>query len=153
MLAKGAVVGHASSVQVTGVGATLLQTCVIERGVGGMGFNIGKPRKVTMQCETRFVHLLMSSLIDLEYVGGDNKVEVVLASYKPNIKCDTSSAPKPPWDSCTGLFSNMRADETYRIFGPNDQENIQVGLPLILETGMLGGQADFVGSVISEPLC
>ena len=42
-LARGAVLGHASATDITKAGAQLLQNCVVERGVGGMAYNIGKP--------------------------------------------------------------------------------------------------------------
>ncbi len=67
--------------------------------------------------------------------GGDNKVQVELAKYEPNIKCDTSSKPGPPWLSCVTVFSNMRASKQYRVFGSYDQPNIEEGLPLVLEAG------------------
>ena len=41
-LVKDAVVGHASATQVTQAGGQLLQTCVIERGVGGLAYDLGK---------------------------------------------------------------------------------------------------------------
>ena len=68
-------------------------------------------------------------------VGGDDNVHVVLADYKPNVKCDTSPRPGPPWMSCVSVFSNMRANQRFRVFGSNDQHGIDVGLPLILEAG------------------
>ncbi len=67
--------------------------------------------------------------------GGDNKVQVELAKYEPNIKCDTSSKPGPLWLSCVSVFSNMRASKQYRVFGSYDQPNIEEGLPLVLEAG------------------
>ncbi len=62
-------------------------------------------------------------------------MQVELAKYEPNIKCDTSSKPGPPWLSCVTVFSNMRASKQYRVFGSYDQPDIEEGLPLVLEAG------------------
>lgn len=60
-------------------------------------------------------------------------MEVELARYNPNVQCDSSSKPGPPWESCTSLFSNMRASDKYRVFGSYGQVGIDVGLPLVLK--------------------
>ena len=63
-------------------------------------------------------------------------MQVVLAKYDPpTIKCDTTSTPGPSWESCVSLFSNMRAYDRLRVFGSYDQEDIEEGLPLVLEAG------------------
>ena len=43
-LAKDAVVGHASANEVARAGGTILQACVIERGSGGLAYNLGEPQ-------------------------------------------------------------------------------------------------------------
>lgn len=42
LLAKGAVIGHASATEIFRAGAQILQTCVIERGMGGLAYDIGE---------------------------------------------------------------------------------------------------------------
>lgn len=42
ILAKDSVVGHASSTEIGQAAHTMLQACVIERGMGGLAFNLGK---------------------------------------------------------------------------------------------------------------
>jgi len=69
-------------------------------------------------------------------------VQVELAKYEPNIKCDTSSKPGPPWLSCVTVFSNMRASKQYRVFGSYDQPNVEEGLPLVLEAGKSANLSD-----------
>lgn len=41
-MAGDSIVGHASSSEVGQAAYTMLQTCVIERGMGGLAFNLGK---------------------------------------------------------------------------------------------------------------
>lgn len=42
VLKQGAVLGHASSTEIGEAGMTLLQTCVVQRGTGGMASDIGE---------------------------------------------------------------------------------------------------------------
>ena len=72
---------------------------------------------------------------DVFNLGGDNKVEVVIADYKPNVKCDQTSTPGPPWNSAVSIFSNMRASKQFRIFGKPGEADVQETLPLVLEAG------------------
>ena len=67
--------------------------------------------------------------------GGDNKIAVAIADYKPNIKCDTTSTPGPSWGSCVGIFANMRATKQPRIFGHPGDPLVEEELPLLLEEG------------------
>ena len=67
--------------------------------------------------------------------GGDNKVHVKIAKYVPNVKCDSGQTSGPPWLSCASLFSNMRSNLHYRVFGPYNEEGVEDGLPLTLEAG------------------
>ena len=66
-------------------------------------------------------------------LGGDNKVNVAIASYKPNIKCDSTSTPGPAWNSCVAVFVNMRAAKPARIFGYAEDPLVEEILPLTLE--------------------
>ena len=72
----------------------------------------------------------MSSIL-----GGDNKVDVIIADYKPNVKCDPTSTPGPPWNSSVSIFANMRASKQFRVFGKFGEPDVQEGLPLVLEAG------------------
>lgn len=62
-------------------------------------------------------------------------MEVALAKYEPDIKCDTSPTPGPPWPSCVVLFGNMRAGTRRRVFGGFHMTGIDEELPYVLETG------------------
>ena len=42
LLKEGAIIGHASSQQIGQAAYTMLQACVVERGMGGMAYNIGE---------------------------------------------------------------------------------------------------------------
>lgn len=65
--------------------------------------------------------------------GGDNKLDVTIASYKPNVRCNSS--PGPPWQSCISLFSDMQADKNRRTFGHLPDQRVQVGLPVTYKAG------------------
>ncbi|KAL6716108.1 hypothetical protein ACLMJK_005674 [Lecanora helva] len=106
VLAKDAVRGEATATEIFRAGAQILRTCIIERGMGGLAFDI----------------------------GGDNNIQIIISNYNPNVKCDTTSAPGPPWDSTVNIFSAMRAGRDHIVFGYRDLENIDVGLPLTLES-------------------
>lgn len=66
-------------------------------------------------------------------LGGDNNINVAIANYKPNIKCDTNSNTGPSWDSCVTIFVNMRANKRARIFGFAEDPLVEEALPFILE--------------------
>jgi len=135
-LVEGAVLGHARATDIAQAGAQVLQSCIIERGKGGRAYNLGKPKKRIFLVEQSVLQpfRFSSRIIDAISTGGDNKVQVEMGSYKPNVKCDPGSTPGPPWSSCVVLFSMMRANRRSRIFGSHDQEEVEVGLPFILET-------------------
>ena len=46
VLKEGAVSGRASGTEIGEAAATMLQACVVERGMGGIAFNIGECRKI-----------------------------------------------------------------------------------------------------------
>ena len=46
ILAQGVDIGHATATQVGTAAYTLLQTCVIERGMGGLALDIGESKPV-----------------------------------------------------------------------------------------------------------
>lgn len=100
ILSEGAVTAHASPREVGNAAYTVFSECVVKRGMGGIAGNI----------------------------GGDNKLDVTIASYKPNVRCNSS--PGPPWQSCISLFSDMQADKNRRTFGHLPDQRVQVRLPI-----------------------
>lgn len=68
-------------------------------------------------------------------IGGDNKLNVIVASYKPNMRCN--SFPGPPWSSCVSLFSEMPADKNRQTFGHLPHQRVQVQLPLTYTAGKI----------------
>ncbi|KAL9133627.1 MAG: hypothetical protein Q9175_005189 [Cornicularia normoerica] len=67
--------------------------------------------------------------------SGDNKVNVALVDYKPNVKCDPTPTAGPSWNSCVAIFVNMKASKQPRIFGYSGDPMVEEGLPLVLEGG------------------
>lgn len=65
--------------------------------------------------------------------GGDNKLDVVIASYSPSVRC--SSVSGPPWQSCVSILSNMRADKNRKTFGHVPDGRVEVRLPYTFEAG------------------
>lgn len=65
--------------------------------------------------------------------GGDNNLDVMIASYKPNVRCNTFSAPS--WNSCVSIFSNMNAAKTRQTFGHLPDQRVQVRLPVTYKAG------------------
>lgn len=139
ILEKGATVGHASSSEVGQAAFTMLQACVVERGIGGEAYNIGKS----------YDHVMSPSIFRLlpgmkhgpclpcnnMVIGGDNKVNVVIADYKPKVKCDVQATEAPEWLACVTIFISMKASKKVQIFGASDDEAVEQELPLVLEAG------------------
>lgn len=90
-------------------------------------------------------HLIFECILrkrqNLITLGGDNKINVAIASYKPNVKCDPTSTPGPAWNSCVAIFANMRATKQARVFGYAEDTGVEEELPLVLE----GGKKSIVG--------
>ncbi|CAF9927366.1 MAG: hypothetical protein ALECFALPRED_003692 [Alectoria fallacina] len=107
ILTEGAVTARASPREVGEAAYTLFQECVVKRGVGGI---VGD-------------------------IGGDNHLDVIIASYKPNVHCN--SFPGPPWRSCIGLFSDMHADKNRQTFGHLPDPRVQVRLPIAYRAGKI----------------
>lgn len=103
-LTQGAPSGSASSTEFGQAGFTLLRQCVTQWGYGGIAWDI----------------------------GGDNQLKVVMASYKPNVKCNED--PAPPWKSVVNIFANMEASKEKYVFGPQGSSGVEVDLPWTLET-------------------
>ena len=92
------------------------------------------------------------ALIDLwTSIGGDDKVQVKIAKYEPDVKCDTSATPGPPFHSCFGIFSNMRANTRTRVFGDYDQPGVEEHLPYTLEAGKWEGPTQACGNISRNP--
>ncbi|KAL2055746.1 hypothetical protein ABVK25_003990 [Lepraria finkii] len=101
VLISGATSGHASQKQIGLAALALYQHCVVRGGVGGVAADI----------------------------GGDNNLLVVMASYKPNIRCDRSQSPGPPFQSCVNIWSDMDTSQERRIFGHVTDSGVQQELP------------------------
>ena len=56
-----------------------------------------------------------------------------MADYKPNVKCDSTSTPGPPWNSSAAIFTNMRTSKQFRVFGRFEEANVEEVVPLVLE--------------------
>ena len=65
--------------------------------------------------------------------GGDNKLEVFMASYTPDIRCNSS--PGPPSNSCIAIFADMHADKVRKTFGHLPDERVQARLPVVYKSG------------------
>lgn len=100
VLAEGAVTARASSREVGNAAYTLFQECVARRGMGGIVGNI----------------------------GGDNKLDVIIASYKPDLRCNT--LPAPAWSSCVSILAEMQADKNRQTFGHLPDPRVQIRLPI-----------------------
>ena len=79
------------------------------------------------------------------HLGGDNRINVAIANYKPNVKCDSTSTPGPAWNSCVAIFVNMRAARPARIFGYSEDPLVEEILPITLE-GCMKAQLVYLGS-------
>ena len=102
LLLRGAVTGHASSTQMAQAAYTLLQRCVVEKGVGGIAADI----------------------------GGDNHLNVVIADYAPHVRCDRTATPGPPWNSCLAIVADMVATRDRKVFGDKGRDpRVEVKLP------------------------
>ena len=155
---QGAISGRASSTEISEAAYTMLQVCVVERGMGGIALKIGEcpgtqaaPSALELASERiRYLDLFDSlisfflsffwkseslSQTSLPLPGGDNNIDVVMAIYKPNVKCDPTSTAGPPWGSCVAVFASMRASKRIRVFGFQGDPNVEEELPLVLEGG------------------
>ncbi|KAL2048691.1 hypothetical protein N7G274_000603 [Stereocaulon virgatum] len=98
--------GRVSATQIGRAGFTIFDTCVKHYGYGGIAANI----------------------------GGDNNLEVAIASYKPNVKCARNTFTRPLWRSCVDLFTLMRADRDIISFGQRKVEGVDVQLPFVIKS-------------------
>ncbi|KAL2040475.1 hypothetical protein N7G274_006918 [Stereocaulon virgatum] len=105
LLKPGKMSGHMSSTELGQAAYTLFEACVVRSGYGGIASN----------------------------PGGDNNLEIAIASYNPNVRCDTSRTPGPPWRSCVNIFGDMRADKDPVVFGQRGLE-AQWRLPFFLRS-------------------
>ncbi len=70
---------------------------------------------------------------DDEIKGGDNKLDVVIASYKPNVRCN--SFPGPLLASCISIFSGMHVDKWRHMFGHKPDPRAEVQSPITYTSG------------------
>lgn len=70
--------------------------------------------------------------IDRKKPGGDDKINIVVASYKPDVRCNSASG--PPWDSCLDIFDSMPADKNRHMFGHLPDQRVQTGLPMTYQS-------------------
>jgi len=139
ILEKGTTVGHASPSEVGQAAFTMLQACVVERGIGGEAYNIGKSYDHVMSPSISRLLPGMKHRSCLPcnnmVIGGDDKVNVVIADYKPKVKCDVQATEAPEWLACVTIFTNMKASRKVQIFGASEDEAVEQELPLVLEAG------------------
>ena len=87
----------------------MFQRCVVERGIGGIAAD----------------------------VGGDNKLNVVIADYEPRVSCDRTAVKGPPWESCLLISLDMEASKERMVFGNKAADpRVQVNLPMFYKASM-----------------
>ena len=106
---------------------TMIQQCVVKYGYGGIVSQIGKLTIANSGL------LYMMTLTPNIWTGGDNNLEVIVAPYKPNVKCTKS--PSPHWRSTISIFADMIATKKVETFGREDSLDIDVPLPFYLKQG------------------
>lgn len=63
-------------------------------------------------------------------LGGDNHLNIVIADYKPNVRCDRTPTPGPPWESCLAIAADMSASRDRKVFGDKSRDpRVEVNLP------------------------
>ena len=67
------------------------------------------------------------------FSGGNNKLNVIMASYKPDIRCN--EFPGPPLDSCNSIISDMPVDKNRKMYGHVPDRRVQVQLPITYTSG------------------
>ena len=66
------------------------------------------------------------------FLGGDNRVGVILGTYQPVIECRGFL---PGWDQCPQILWGMMASPEYKRFGPVTDSKRQVNLPILYTSG------------------
>lgn len=95
-----------SSTQIGQAAHALFQRCVLEKGVGGIAAD----------------------------VGGDNHLNVVIADYAPQVRCDRTATPGPPWASCLAILADMIATKVRKVFGDKSRDpRVEVSLPHVFK--------------------
>ena len=63
-------------------------------------------------------------------LGGDNHLNVVITDYVPQVRCDRTAAPGPPWESCLAIAADMAATMDRKVFGDKSRDpRVEVNLP------------------------
>ena len=66
-------------------------------------------------------------------LGGDNNLEVIVSSYKPNVKC--KKGPAPPWRSAVSVFADMVTTTAIETFDKAGMPDVDVPLPFYVRQG------------------
>ena len=69
-------------------------------------------------------------------IGGDNQLNVIISSYKPNFKCNQD--PAAPWATVVLIFAHMLASKNQQIFGREGAPEVDVPLPYQIKSCMYG---------------
>lgn len=74
----------------------------------------------------------------VNFLGGDNNLNVVIGENAPHVRCDKSPAKGPPWESCLLILSDMAASANREVFGVKGQDpRVEVNLPYFLKASEL----------------
>lgn len=69
-----------------------------------------------------------------DQLGGDNHLNVAIADYVPNVRCDKTATPGPPWESCLLIIADMTATRDRKVFGDKRSDpRVEVNLPFVLK--------------------
>ena len=123
----------------------LYQRCVVQRGIGGIAADIGASLifllQVRMLCRVFFseglARCLLRTLVNPFFsTGGDNHLNIVIADYAPNVRCDRTPTPGPPWESCLAIVADMVATRDRKVFGDKNRDpRVEVNLPFFYKAG------------------
>lgn len=140
LLLRGAVTGHASSTQMGQAAYIIFERCVLEKGVGGIAADIGAfefPFNSTVLriSSCRISKQCFWTWLKAPSLGGDNHLNIIIAEYAPNVHCDRSAAPGPPWESCATVVAGMQAAKNRKVFGDKSKDpRVEVDVPFDLNS-------------------
>ena len=123
VLVDGAASGHASSTQFGTAALTIIRQCVVKYGYGGFASKFGESNNQDLPTKTKSYTCA---------TGGDNNLDVIVSSYKPNVKCNQAAA--PPWSSTVAIFAGMPATKTLVVFGRTGT-GVDLPIPYFLKAG------------------
>ena len=110
----------------------MFRQCAVTWGYGGITSEIGAsfPNPNTKHDDSGPFLGISGSL---DSIGGDNNLQVIIASYKPKVKCAEKIT--APWLSVVSVFSQMEASKVQYKFGPEDTPGVEIGLPFYVTAG------------------